>query len=67
MGTNFAPLVANLFLYCYERDVTMSLSRKNQADIIAAFNSTSRFLDDLLNIDNFHFDDMVKSIYHAEL
>ena len=27
-----------------------SLSRENQADIIEAFNSTSRFLDDLLNI-----------------
>ena len=32
-----------------------SLSRENQADIIEAFNSTSRYLDDLLNIDNiFH-------------
>ena len=29
-----------------------SLSRENQVDIIKAFNSTSRYLDDLLNIDN---------------
>ena len=36
-----------------------SLSRENQADIIEAFNSTSRYLDDLLNIDNIYFDQMV--------
>ena len=35
------------------------LSRKNQADIIEAFHSTSRYLDDLLNIDNINFDQMV--------
>ena len=34
-----APLVADLFLFCYERDFMKSLSRKNQADIIEAFNS----------------------------
>ena len=48
----FAPLVADLFLFCYERDFMLSLSDNNQADIIEAFNSTSRYLDDLLNIDN---------------
>ena len=40
-----------------------SLSRENQADIIEAFNSTSRYLDDLLNIDNIYFDQMVDRIY----
>ena len=38
MGTNCAPLVADLFLFCYERDFMKSLSRENQADIIEAFN-----------------------------
>ena len=47
MGTNCAPLVADLFLFCYERDFMLSLSDNNQADIIEAFNSTSRYLDDL--------------------
>ena len=50
MGTNCAPLVADLFLYCYERDFMDSLNHDNQADVIEAFNSTSRYLDDLLNI-----------------
>ena len=49
MGTNCAPLVADLFLYCYERDFMDSLNHDNQADVIEAFNSTSRYLDDLLN------------------
>ena len=56
MGTNCAPLVADLFLFCYERDFKKSLSRENQADIIEVFNSTSRYLDDSLNIDNIYFD-----------
>ena len=46
MGTNCAPLVADLFLFCYERDFMLSLSDNNQGDIIEAFNSTSRYLDD---------------------
>ena len=67
MGTNCAPLVADLFLFCYERDFLKSLSRENQADIIEAFNSTLRYLDDLLNIDNIYFDQMVDRIYPTEL
>ena len=34
MGTNCAPLVADLFLFCYERDFMMSLFDDKQADII---------------------------------
>ena len=67
MGTNCAPLVADLFLFCYERDFMLSLSDNNQADIIEAFNSTSRYLDDLLNIDNPYFEQMVGQIYPTEL
>ena len=59
MGTNCAPLVADLDLFCYERDFMMSLSDDKQADIIDAFNTTSRYLDDILNIDNVYFDNMV--------
>ena len=38
-------------------------SNDNQADVIKAFNSTSRYLDDLLNIDNPYFEGMVNQIY----
>ena len=67
MGTNFAPLVAALFLFCYERDYMPSLSDVKQAEIIEAFKSTSRYVDDLFNIDNPYFESMVKSIYPHEL
>ena len=43
MGINCAPLVADLFLFCYERDFMMSLSEENQSEVIS---STSRCLDD---------------------
>ena len=67
MGTNCAPLVADLFLFCYERDFMKSLTKEKRYDLIDAFNSTSRYLDDLLNIDNIHFERMVHRIYPAEL
>ena len=67
MGTNCAPLIADLFLFCYERDFMLSLSEDNQSDVIEAFNSTSRYLDDLLKIDNNFFDSMVNRIYPSEL
>ena len=52
MGTYCAPLVADLFLFCYERDFMVSLSSDKQADVIDAFNTTSRYLDEILNINN---------------
>ena len=67
MGTNCAPLVADLFLFCYERDFMKNLFSDNQADVIKAFNLTSRYLDDLLNIDNPYFKGMVNIIYPPEL
>ena len=44
----------------------LSLSDNNQTDFIEAFNSTS-ILDDLLNIDNPYFKQMVGQIYHTDL
>ena len=67
MGTNCAPLVADLFLFCYERDFMLSLSENNQTVIIEAFNSTSRYLDDFLNIDNPYFEQMLGQIYPTEI
>ena len=45
----------------------LSLSDNNQTDVIEAFNSTSRYLDDLLNIDNPYFEQMIGQIYPTEL
>ena len=45
----------------------LSLSDNNQADFIDAFNSTLRYLDDLLNNDNPYFDQMVGQIHPTVL
>ena len=44
-----------------------SLNHDNQADVIEAFNSTSWYLDDLLNTHNPYFEGMVNQIYPPEL
>ena len=67
MSTNCAPLVADLFLFCYERDFMTCLSDVKQTEITEAFKSTCRHLDDLLNIDNPYFEGMVNRIYPPEL
>ena len=66
MGTNCAPLGADLFLFCFERDFMKNLSSDNQADVKKAFNLTFRYLDGLLNIDNHYFEGMVNQIYPPE-
>ena len=67
MVTNCAPPIADLFLFCYERDFMMYLSDDKQADIIDAFNTTSIYLDDILNINNVYFVNMASQIYPSEL
>ena len=61
LGTICALHKPDVFLFCYERDFLMSLSADKNS-IIEAFNSMSRYLDDLLNIDNIYFDGMDKHI-----
>ena len=56
------PLLLNCFC-----SAIRGTSKEKRYDLIDAFNSTSRYLDDLLNIDNIHFEHMVHRIYPAEL
>jgi hypothetical protein len=67
MCNNCASLVADLFVYCYEKDFMLSLSTEHHDDIITALNNSSRYLDDLLNTDNNHFSSLVNKIYPYEL
>ena len=52
MDKNCAPLIANLFLFCDERDFMSKLHKSNQYDLIDMFNDTSRYHDDIFTIDN---------------
>ena len=67
MGTNCAPLIADLFLYCYERDLMSDLQKSKRHDLIDMFNDTSRYLDDIFTIDNPEFEKYIPDIYPAEL
>ena len=55
MSTKSVPLVGDLSLFCHERDIMISLSYDSQADVIEAFNSTSRYLNVFLNTVNPYF------------
>ena len=63
MGTNCAPLVADLFLFCCGRDFMTSLSDVKQAGIVGAFECTSGYLDDLLSVGNPCFGGMVGRVF----
>ena len=45
----------------------MFLFEEKQSEVIEAFSSTSRSLDDLLNIGNKYFDGLISQIYSSEL
>ena len=52
MGTNYAPLIVDLFLYCYEMDFMSDLHKSKQYNLIDMINDTSRYLDDIFTTDN---------------
>ena len=60
-------LLLRICFYFVMKDISRSLSHGNQADIIEASSSTSRYLDDLLNVENIYFEHMLDQIYPAEL
>ena len=67
MGTNCAPLLADLFLYSYEAEFIQKLVREKNKTLAVAFNSTFRYIDDVLSINNVNFHSYVNSIYPCEL
>ena len=66
MGTNCAPLLADLFLYTYEAEFIQKLLREKKKSLAVAFNSTFRYID-VLSIHNNEFHSYVDSIYPSEL
>ena len=70
METNRATLIAliaDLFLYCYERDFMSDPHKSKRYDLIDMFNDTSRYLDDICTIDYPEFQKIIPHIYPAEL
>ena len=67
MGINCAPLIADLFLYCYYRDFMSNLHKYKQYDLIDMFNDTSRYLDDYSLSITTEFEKHIPEIYPTEL
>ena len=67
MGTNCAPLLADLFLYYYEADFMQELLRKKDKKLAISFNSTFRYIDDVLSLNNSKFGDYEERIYPIDL
>ena len=67
MGTNCAPLLADLFLYSYEADFIQSLLQRKEKKLAQSFGFTFRYIDDVLSLNNSKFGDYVDLIYPTEL
>ena len=67
MGTNCAPLLAELFLYSYEGESLGSLIISGHSRLDRSFNLCYRYTDDLIVFNNKTFIDYVKDIYPSEL
>ena len=64
MGTNCVPLIADLFLCCYERNFMSDLHKSKRHDLI---DMLTIYLDDIFTIDNPEFEKYIPDIYPAEL
>ena len=67
MGTNGAPLLADIFLYSYEAEFIQSLLSTAKKKLASQFNFTYRYIDDVLSINNPDFENYLVQMYPAEL
>ena len=67
MGTNCAPLLADILLYSYEVDFIQSLLSIGKKKLAYQFNFTYRCIDDLLSINNPDFDNYLGQMYPADI
>ena len=67
MGTNCAPLLADLYLYSYEAEFMQGLLKRGQKKLAQSFNYTYRYIDDVLSLNNSTFSDHLHSVYPDEL
>ena len=67
MGTNCAPLLADLFLYSYEAEFVQSILQAGKKRLAQQFNFTYRYIDGVLSLKNTKFAEYLKFIYPREL
>ena len=67
MGTNCVPLLVDLFFFSYETYFIQGLLNKNEKKQVRCIKFTFRFIDDVLTLNSYKFDDLVDRIYPIEL
>ena len=67
MGTNCAPLLADIFLYSYEAEFIQSLLSAGKKRLASQFNFTYRYIDDVLSINNPDFENYLGQMYPLSL
>ena len=63
MGTNCAPLLADLFLYSYESDISYKLVKEGKRKLARKFNLSNRYINDLISFNNKRFKEFISDIY----
>ena len=67
MGTNCAPLLADLFLCSYENELLDKLIKEGKRKLARKFNLSYRYIDDLISFNNKRFKEFISDIYPKEL
>ena len=67
MGTNSAPLLADLFLYSFENEFLDNMIRSGHRRLAMSFNLCYKYIDDLIVFSNKKFLDYLKEIYPSQL
>ena len=67
MGTNCAPLLADLFLYSYENEFLDKLIKEGKRKLARKFNLSYRYIDDLSSFNNKRFKEFISDVYLKEL
>ena len=67
MGTNCTPLLADLFLYCYENEFLDKLIKEGKGKLARKFNLSYHYTDDLISFTNKTFKEFISDIYPKEL
>ena len=67
MGTNSAPLLADLFLYFYENEFLAKLVKEGKRKLARKFNLSYHYIHDLISFNNKRFKEFISDIYPKEL
>ena len=67
MGTNFVPLLADLFLHSYENEFLDKLIKEGKRKLARKFNLSYRYIDDLISFNNKRFTEFISDIYPKKL